>query len=104
MPLGWYSSFLLLVRVGGGWVVVLDEIKTISAPSWDWAWAELGNNSVMKSLLIYVTNPEESEALKTHQSLQRCSVIATFIYNAYFTGKPLNYNTKKFSLNIYDQE
>ena len=30
--------------VGVG-VVVLDEIKAISAPSWDlaWAWAELGN-------------------------------------------------------------
>ena len=28
-----------------GWVGVLDEIKAISAPSWDWAWAwaELGN-------------------------------------------------------------
>ena len=33
------------------------------------------DNSVIKSLLIYVTSPEESEALKTHQSLQRCSVI-----------------------------
>ena len=43
----WYSIFLLLVRVGGGWVVgVLDEIKAISTPSWAWAWAwaELGKN------------------------------------------------------------
>ena len=29
---------------------VLDEIKAISAPSWDWAWAwaELGNMSLDK--------------------------------------------------------
>ena len=35
--------------MGGGWRVgVLDEIKAISAPSWDWAWAwaELGKTKV----------------------------------------------------------
>ena len=30
-------------------VGVLDVIKAISAPSWDWAWAELGNILNLKS-------------------------------------------------------
>ena len=35
---------------------VLDEIKAISSPSWDWAlaWAELGNNTMTINTIITI--------------------------------------------------
>ena len=53
MPLGCYSRFLLLVRVGGGWVGVLDEIKAILSPAGAWLRAELGKINQ----LITLKNP-----------------------------------------------
>ena len=52
-PLGWYSRFSLLFRVGGWWVVgVLDEIKALLSPAGAWAWAELGKNYSDNSMNI----------------------------------------------------
>ena len=36
------ARLLLLVRVGGGWVGVLDETKAILSPAGACLWAELG--------------------------------------------------------------
>ena len=48
---------LIWRRPGGGGVgvVVLDEIKAITAPSWAWAWAwaELGNTYFLSIYYIY---------------------------------------------------